>query len=96
MVKIKELKDTQLDEQIAKYQKILDELNKEKVRRGGQPSGGQEDFFVDFSDEEISEMEKNRANEEITQKANQEEVNVTKLLQLSAEDREALLGKKKK
>jgi hypothetical protein len=36
MVKIRDLTDQQIEEQITKYQKILDKLNKEKSLRGGE------------------------------------------------------------
>ncbi len=102
MAKIKDLKDSQLDEQIKKYEKILDQLYKEKEKRSGstiakstklkpKQIGRENDdsmYALSFDDQEISEMEQQIEEEKKHVKTNS--VGVTQLLTLSKEQKEEL------
>lgn len=97
MVKIRDLTDPQLEQQISKYQKLLDELNKEKDRRliGTNPkvkvdpdanlatSELESPFQLNFDDQELAKITKDAEKQKQNKKMDEDEMRVTQLLQLN-------------
>lgn len=94
MVKIRDLSDPQLDQQIRKYQKLLDELSKEKDRRlkGTNPKVKVDpeakietsEFQLNLDEQEIASMNKEAKRVKDKKQMDEEEVRVTQLLQLNS------------
>lgn len=97
MVKIRDLTDPQLDQQISKYRKLLDELTKEKSRRtvGTNPkvkadpeanlaTSELDTFQLNFDDNEIKNIQKEQKAQKKQKQMDEEEVRVTQLLQLNS------------
>jgi len=97
MVKIRDLTEPQLEQQIRKYQKLLDELIKERDRRtvGTNPNVAvdtnaelatseiNDPFQLNFDDNEIAKLQADAKEKEKTKGMAEEEVRVTQLLQLN-------------
>ncbi|PIP94109.1 MAG: hypothetical protein COW00_08135 [Bdellovibrio sp. CG12_big_fil_rev_8_21_14_0_65_39_13] len=97
MVKIRDLTEPQLEQQIRKYQKLLDELIKERNRRavGTNPnmpvdtnaelatSEINDPFQLNFDDKEIAKLQEDASENEKKKDMAEEEVRVTQLLQLN-------------
>lgn len=97
MVKIRDLTEPQLEQQIRKYQKLLEELSKERDRRnvGTNPNVSMDTnaelatseindpFQLNLDDGEIAKIKAEEKASKKSKSMDEEEVRVTQLLQLN-------------
>ena len=88
MVKVRDLSDEQLDEQIEKYQKILDRLLSERLKRN--PDTSQNDltseYHLKLDSDDLEEIERKKESLVATEETQEEvadEVGVTQILKLN-------------
>lgn len=89
MVKIKDLNDDQLDKQISKYQKILNQLIEEKKRRGDFKEDVDlehtQEYQLKLGDDELELIAKKKEQQssEKEEEVKEKEVGVTQILKIN-------------